>query len=180
MAITIYQPAPIPFDEEHRERVVTASGALNVRNDAVLQDLVEETRRRLATGVAAVSILSRDWSYVIAGAGIAPGAYGRRTSVCGHAIMGRREVFHVADVRTDDRFAGNPMVCDAPHLRFYAGAPLVVEGDMPIGTLCVFDGEPRERFDPYDRMQLQQLSEAVVARLEELRDGGTAPPTITL
>lgn len=179
MAITIYQPAPIPIDEEERERAVAVSGALTVRNDVVLQDLVEEARRRLATTVAAISILSHDWQYVIAGSGLSPGPYGRKTSMCGHAIMARRDVFHVGDVRADQRFAGNPMVCDAPHLRFYAAAPLMADGDMAIGTLCVYDGEPRDILDPYDRMQLQSLSLAVVSRLEALRAPSLATLVVT-
>lgn len=169
MGITVYEPAPTPVDENLRELAVVASGALTVRNDAALQSLVEEARQRLGTGMAAVSIVYKDWQYLIAASGATPGAYSRRASLCGHAIMDGGDIFYVADARADNRFADNPMLIDNAQLRFYAAAPLLGEEDMPLGTLCVFDREPRDALAPYDRMQLEKLAGAVMARLAELR-----------
>lgn len=47
---------------------------------------------------------------------------------------------------------GQPVVTDAPHIRFYAGVPLMYRGQA-IGTLCVFDIKPRT----LDAKQLEEL-----------------------
>ncbi|KQN90518.1 hypothetical protein ASE95_13695 [Sphingomonas sp. Leaf231] len=170
MGITVFAPAPTPVDEAARERAVIGSGALDARHDPALGDLVEQARLTFGTGMAAVSVLSRDWQYLIAVAGVTSRTYSRRMSLCGHAIMTPRSVFCVEDARADPRFADNPMLIDGGQVRFYAGAPLVDADTMPLGTFCVFDRAPRADFGPYEQMRLQQLADAVMTRLATLRE----------
>jgi signal transduction histidine kinase len=61
----------------------------------------------------------------------------RDISFCGFAIAAH-DVFEVPDAHADERFRANPLVTDAPHVRFYAGVPLRV-GGLPMGTVCVVD-----------------------------------------
>ena len=165
MGITVYAPAPTPNDEAARERAVISSGALEARDDVVLVDLVEQARQKLGTGMAAVSILSQDWAYLIAVSGVTSRTYSRRMSLCGHTIITPRDVFCVEDARADPRFADNPLLIDGGQVRFYAGAPLVDAGHMPIGAFCVFDRTPRADFGAYEQMHLKQMADAVIARL---------------
>ncbi|MBW6528887.1 GAF domain-containing protein [Sphingomonas sp. RHCKR7] len=169
MGITVYEPAPTPPDEPARERLVEGSGALTLRDDGGLRSLVEDVRETLQTQAAAVSIVYKDWHYVIAGAGYASGAYSRRTSLCGHAILSPNEVFHVADITEDTRFAGNPALTERDSLRFYAAAPLLAGAGLPLGTLCVFDRVPRVHLATSDRSYLRRQAGMVVARLERLQ-----------
>jgi diguanylate cyclase (GGDEF)-like protein/PAS domain S-box-containing protein len=50
----------------------------------------------------------------------------------------------VGDTHTDARFAGNPLVAGAPHIRFYAGVPLRSSKGLVLGTLCAIDTKPRK------------------------------------
>lgn len=51
----------------------------------------------------------------------------------------------VRDATLDDRFAGNPFVTgEVANVRFYASSPLITPSGVPIGTVCIFDEEPRE------------------------------------
>lgn len=172
MGITVYSPAPTPGDEAAREEAVLASRALHVRNDPVLQALVEQARERFGTAVAAVSILSREWQYLIAASGVSSRTYSRRMSLCGHAIITPDAVFCVEDARSDPRFADNPVLIDGGQARFYAGAPLVDAERFPLGTFCVFDRQPREHFAADEQRHLRRLSEEAVVRIAALRDGG--------
>ena len=165
VGISIYQPATSSADEIRLERAVLASRALTVENDPVLNAIVQRARRAAGTRMAAVSIVHRDWQFLIAAAGLATGAYSRRTSFCGHAILGRTPVFSVLDAREDGRFAGNPAVEDGA-ISFYVGALIFGEdGDLPIGTLCAFDPRPRTESTGALRIELLALAGQVTAHL---------------
>ncbi len=88
----------------------------------------------------------------------------RDVAFCSHAIL-QSDVFVVENALEDPRFAGNPHVNGDPHIRFYAGAPLIDSAGNALGTLCVIDRSAR-RFDEPDRRLLASLAEQVVAHLE--------------
>lgn len=171
LGLTIFEPAPIPPHETEREQAVIASGALDARDDPILLEIVEEARRVFGTAMAAVSIVHRDWQYLIATAGLAGGPYSRRTSFCGHALMIDERVLLVPDAAADSRFAGNPSVAEDGVLRFYAGAPLLDEGGWPLGTICVFDPSPRDDFTDADAAKLIGMARRVVDRIRDRARG---------
>ena len=59
---------------------------------------------------------------------------------CDLAMMGRGPLV-VRNALADSRFANNPLVIGEPGLRFYCGAPIVVEGRV-VGIFCVTDSVP--------------------------------------
>jgi CheY-like chemotaxis protein len=77
------------------------------------------------------------------------------------------EVFVVEDALADPVFASNPFVTGPPHISFYAGAALVVEG-VRVGSLCIVDFKPRQ-FSTKDRMNLLDLGSAVAELILERR-----------
>jgi phosphoribosyl 1,2-cyclic phosphodiesterase len=81
----------------------------------------------------------------------------REQAFCAHAVYERKDVV-VADTLLDERFADNPLVRQEPRIRFYAGAPLILEDGHCVGTLCIIDRRPRD------------LSPAELSLLHDLRD----------
>lgn len=71
----------------------------------------------------------------------------------------------VRDARVDPYFCAHPYVVNPPHIRFYAGAPLVTSRGIAVGTLCVVDYVPRDLL-PEQLDQLSFLAEQVVTLLE--------------
>ncbi len=69
------------------------------------------------------------------------------------------------DAAHDPRFAGCAVVRGAPHVRFYAGAPLCSPAGHALGTLCVFDDKPR-RLNRRQKEGLRALSRQVLAQME--------------
>jgi len=82
-----------------------------------------------------------------------------------HAIIRPDEPLVVEDLRQDSRFQDNPLVKQAPHLCFYAGAPLIDRHGYALGTIAVVDTQPRS-FSETQRALLRDLSTLVITALE--------------
>ncbi len=92
------------------------------------------------------------------------------TSFCAHAIAlpGDADTLVVPDATADPRFKDNPLVTGWPHIRFYAGAPVVV-GGQKVGSLCVISMAPRSTPAPELVAQLVDLA-ALASTLFALKD----------
>ena len=85
-----------------------------------------------------VSLVDRDRNWFKSKQNVPVDEDKREGSFCGHTIESD-EPFIVHDARADPRFADNPAVKDAPHIRFYIGVPLRTREGHNIGTLCTLD-----------------------------------------
>lgn len=97
-------------------------------------------------------------------------------SFCAHAIAAGNEVMVIPDATADSRFAGNALVTGPHNVRFYIGAPLVVDGER-IGTLCVLDRVPRAEpaAQPIEQLKLLAgLASSLFALKEGTRSGAMA------
>ena len=74
--------------------------------------------------------------------------------------MAARETLLVVDAWRDPRFAGNPLVTGAPHIRAYLGVPLLGADGHALGTLCVLDRRVRA-FTPEERQIVERYARAV-------------------
>jgi len=88
-------------------------------------------------------------------------------SFCRHALKHPGETLLVSDSAKDKRFVDNPLVTGYPHVRFYAGAPLLIPQGFALGTLCVFDQQPAT-LSKTQLSSLQMLAKQVI-QLMELR-----------
>jgi len=87
----------------------------------------------------------------------------RWASFCTHVVAQPAEPLWIEDAKLDFRFSNNRYVVGEPHIRFYAGVPVVVNR-YPVGALCVFDGNPRE-YDPTLIARLARLAKVVAEAL---------------
>jgi signal transduction histidine kinase len=84
-----------------------------------------------------------------------------------------RDVTEVPDATADPRFADHPMVTGPSRVRFYAGAPVVLDGGHAVGTVCVADREPRQLTDG-QRQALRSVARHAAVLLELRRFAGRA------
>ncbi len=114
-------------------------------------------RRLFNVPIAAITLVDTGRQWFKSHPGLDASETARDVSFCGHAILSD-ELFFVNDASTDVRFADNPLVTGSPNIRFYAGCPLSVTGDIRLGTLCVFDSRPR-LLDDEERIVLRDLAD---------------------
>ena len=86
----------------------------------------------------------------------------------------------VYDTLLDARFAINPLVTGEPHIRFYAGAPLITSEGACLGTFCILSDQPRSDFDESYREKLAQFARLAMMRIETLRNIGYTDPLTQL
>lgn len=140
------RPEPA-LDETQRQTAVDQTWPRIRSRREALQTVVETAARTFKTPIAAVAIIDRDHQRLAAKTGLQKDETNREVAFCAHAIRRPGETMVVEDASADPRFADNPLVTGDPHIRFYAGKPLVTRDGFSIGTLCVIDTEPREAPD---------------------------------
>ena len=118
--------------------------------------------------MAFVTLVDRDRLWYKARVGTRLDEAPRERSACAH-VTATREPLVVRDLRADPRFAAHPTVSAAPGARFYAGTPLLTHDGLALGTLCVFDTQPRDLRDD-QREALLALGRQACAQLELRRN----------
>ncbi|GHC10572.1 GGDEF domain-containing protein [Thermomonas carbonis] len=154
-----------PDNEAERLRALHRSGILDSGSDAAFDDLVSIAAAICGVPMALVSLVDTDRQWFKARLGLADTETSRDVSFCAHAILDPGQTMVIADAREDLRFRDNPLVTDAPGIRFYAGAPLLDLEGLPLGTLCVLDDTPR-KLEPFQLKALDALSRQVSSLLE--------------
>ncbi|MFA7286391.1 MAG: GAF domain-containing protein [Patescibacteria group bacterium] len=133
--------------EEDRLVALERLGLLNTPQEARFDELTKRAMARFGVRMAAVTLIDRkrEWYKSCCGDICPPDREGARSvSFCGHALLANY-VFVVADTLLDPRFADNPMVVNAPFIRFYAGVALRERSsNLPVGVFCIKDTKPRE------------------------------------
>jgi PAS domain S-box-containing protein len=133
-------------------------------DDEALTSITDFAARLCDTPIALVSIVETDRQWFPARTGLEARETPRETSFCAYAMRGD-DVMVVPDARQDERFRNNPLVTGDPHIRFYAGAPLVSEEGIQLGALCVIDREPRDGLTPIQHQGLTVLADNIMTML---------------
>lgn len=160
---------PLPPDEPGRLVALKAHGLLDTPPEESLDDLAALTAELCQAPIALITLVDESRQWFKAKVGIDFQQTPRDLAFCAHAICSP-DLFVVEDALADERFARNPLVTAAPHIRFYAGAPLRTEEGHALGTLCIIDREPRTLLPGHERV-LRALSRHVVLQLEMRRTG---------
>ena len=135
--------APLPPDESERLADLRGIDVLDTPPEQAYDDLAHLAAQICGTPIALVSLVDSDRQWFKARVGLEAAETARDVAFCAHAILDPERMLVVPDAHVDERFSDNPLVSGEPHVRFYAGAPLIGAGGRPLGTLCVIDREAR-------------------------------------
>ena len=154
----------IPRNETQRLRALHAYKILDTLAEQAYDDLTCLAAQICDAPIALISLVDRDRQWFKSRVGLDAEETSRKVSFCAHAIHHPGELLEVKDALEDQRFAGNPLVTGDPHIRFYAGMPIVDAAGLALGTLCVIDRKPRV-LKQAQRQALKALSRQVMAQI---------------
>lgn len=154
---------PIASNEAERLSALRALQIMGSEAEEHFDAVCQTASALFGVPIALVSLLEEDRQWFKARCGLDVDGTPREDAFCTYAILSD-EVLVVEDAADDARFAQNPLVTGAPHIRFYAGAPLSLDPGLRVGTLCIIDTKPRT-FSPEQQQQLRNLAKTVVAHL---------------
>lgn len=155
-------------DEAARLHALHRYRILDTDPEQAFDDLTLLASQICGTPMALISLVDEDRQWFKSRVGIDVVETARSVSFCAHAIQ-KPELMIVPDTLSDRRFRDNPMVVGDPHVRFYAGAPLVTPEGEALGTLCVIDRMPRTLSDG-QKESLDALCRQALAQLELRRN----------
>lgn len=159
---------PIPSNELARLAALRQYQILDTAPEKVFDDFTFLAAQICRTPIALISFVDGDRQWFKSKVGVDVDCTPRDVAFCAYTIM-QQQPLVVPNALNDSRFADNPLVANAPDIRFYAGAPLVTPEGYGIGTLCVVDTVPRD-LSLEQQEGLRALSNQVIAQLEMRRN----------
>jgi len=135
--------AILPPNEQQRLAVLLDLKILDTPPEERFDRITRLAARLFGVPIAMVTLIDAERQWFKSRVGIDIAGSPRSTSFCAHALL-QDGVMVVEDATHDARFSGNPMVVDAPHVRFYAGHPVSAPDGSHVGTLCLVDQAPRQ------------------------------------
>lgn len=158
--------APIPHNETDRLKDLHRSQLLDSAHEQEFDEIVKFASQICSMPISLISLVDSNRQWFKARIGLDVDETNRDISFCSHAIL-QDQLFEIPDALLDERFSDNPLVLDAPSIRFYAGMPLVTESGSRLGTLCVIDSVPRNLTEQ-QKFGLRVLAESVI-KIADLR-----------
>jgi two-component system, sensor histidine kinase and response regulator len=130
-------------DEDARLAALRAYEILDTAAEADYDEIVRLAAQACRAPLAAIGLVDAQRTWFKAQVGFDAPELTRDSSFCAHTVVSD-DLQVVEDAADDDRFRGHQMVAGEPHIRFYAGVPLITPEGQHVGALCIADVEPRK------------------------------------
>lgn len=158
---------PTPDNEAKRLEALRQYHIMDTPPEALYDDIVRVASHLCDTPIATVTMVDGTRQWFKAQVGLSASEGPREEAFCAYTIC-QSGTMLVNDAQQDERFATNPLVTGAPHIRFYAGVPLRTADGEALGSLCVIDRRPRQ-LTPAQTEALEALGRQVMAHIEARR-----------
>lgn len=157
----------IPENEAERLHALRTLQVLDTAHEERFDRVTRMAKRMFGVSISLVSLVDEDRQWFKSAQGLDASETPRDISFCGHAIH-ESGLFIIPDASQDVRFADNPLVTDAPNIRFYAGYPLKIREGLNIGTLCLIDQAPKS-MDEEDQLLFKDLGAMIEQEIKSIQ-----------
>jgi GAF domain-containing protein len=163
---------PVPANEQARLTTLAALEILDTGPSPAFDRICQIAQEHFQVPIVAIGFMDRDRNWLKASKGVTQASFPRDDAFCSATVM-NDDVFVVPDTLRDPRWSRNPFVNGHPHIRFYAGAPIIFSTGLRLGTVCLLDTKPRQ-FSRSEAVVLKNLADIAVSELRLLKAGRVA------
>jgi two-component system, cell cycle sensor histidine kinase and response regulator CckA len=156
--------ATLPDNEAERLAAIREYEIIDTEPEPAFDDLARLAAHICGVAIALINLIDGNRQWFKSKLGLDVTEMPRDLGLCPQCIQ-QRDVLVIPDTLADSRFATNPVVTTYPHIRFYAGVPLITPSGLVIGTLCVADTVPHQ-LSLAQVEALQALSRQIISQLE--------------
>ena len=138
-----------PDAEARRLWVLKSFLMLDAQAEQAFDALTDEARETFAVDTSLISLVDLGRQFLFSSSDVVTQNQPtsretpRNIAFCAHTILNKHNICIVKDTKDDDRFRNNDLVTQPPHLRFYAGVPLLSPEGYKLGTFCIESTQPR-------------------------------------
>lgn len=157
-------PPITPINETERLLSLHSLRVLDTPSEERFDRITRMAQRLFGVEICLISLVDSQRQWFKSKQGLDTCETSRENSFCGHTINSD-DVMVVTDATSDERFSDNPLVVDAPFIRFYAGCPIHGPGGHRVGTLCLIDSKQRS-LTSADQATLRDFARMVEDQLE--------------
>jgi hypothetical protein len=156
------------------DRAIEATGLLDTPREERFDRFTQLARTIWGVPMASINLFDHDRTFFKSTAGLGDLTQARTSDTFCETTRQQDAPLVVTDAHDDPAFASLPAVSDFG-LRFYAGHPIRDQHGTTLGTLCLYDANPRT-FDEHDLSMLAQLATCVEdeVRLSSDRERATS------
>ncbi len=137
--MTLY---PEPRNEVARLAAVKSYKLLDSLPEREYNDIAKIAAIICDVPISTIALLDESRKWHKAKYGIDKDSVPRSVAICSYTILDETPLV-VPDTKKHEIFCDIGMVTDPPHVRAYAGIPLIDDNGYALGTLCVIDLVPR-------------------------------------
>lgn len=159
-----HEPSMQSYEADRLESL-RSYGVFGTASERTYDGLTRLAAHLCRTPIALISLSgeNQQWAKSLYGSPFPP-QVPRRMAFSQDVVESGRQLV-IPDTTRNPKFAANPLVTAEPHIRAYAGVPLIGRDGLPLGALCVLDRRPR-RFTAGQLEGLQLLAEQIVTQFE--------------
>lgn len=155
---------PIPENEAERLKALIDAAILDTPPEEAFDKIARLAAHICGTEFSVIGLIDDKRQWYKSTFGFEGTEAPRELTFCAHGLV-KPELMEVYDATKDERFKGNPAVTGEPHIRFYAGAPLIDSNGFALGTLCVFDSKIKTLED-FQKEALKTFAKKVIELIE--------------
>ena len=157
----------LPANEAERLHALRTLQILDTSHEERFDRVTRMAKRMFGVEISLVSLVDEDRQWFKSAQGLDASETSREISFCGHAIN-QDGLFIIPNAIDDVRFSDNPLVTDAPNIRFYAGYPLKLRQGINLGTLCLIDSKPKH-LNEEDKQLLNDLGAMIEQEIRSIQ-----------